>query len=343
MIVLTLCLLTVLASRAEGVHYFKGTVYEALAAAQRQSKMLIVEFYAKWNYKSRWMNQNVVSRRDVYEVLDQSYVLVMVDTQTKDGAALALQYEITDYPAFVVFNQNGNVIDKIETTLDRNDFVMRLNQVEIENDGSSSWTINKIYSSAEQGDRESASKLAMEYLSKQTKEKAISPLYWDMFTNLSITYYPSEMFKYLVENRDDFALAIGKIKTDDLICSILTEASMQFAIGSHTYDSLRVDEIESIAARVNVVQSEVLIDLCRLTRFREEGNLDKYIETMNYALRNVSQEMVVNLLLSLEIVAERGDEDQKKLAKSIVEKYGKNSYSSSQSMLVETLIKKLSE
>lgn len=331
-------LCTIFQSRAEGVPYFKGTVYEALSEAQRQQKMLMVEFYASWNYKSRWMTENIIARKDVYTVIDQTFVLVRVDTKTKEGADLAVQYQVVDYPSIVIFNQNGTVIDKIDQTMDRHDFLARMAQIRLENDGKSGWELRKIFIAAQKDDKTEADKLTKEYLARLDKKNIISPVHWELFTNSTITYYDSSAFDYLLKNRADFDTVFSKIAVDELVDKTYVEAILPYAIGAYEFDSLFVD---------NFIQSTppntVASNLALMSQYRFEKNLDKYIEIVNVLIDSVEEHIVPRLVLSLEYVAEYGTTNQKRTARHMVEKFGRSTTSASELLLIDALTKKLSE
>lgn len=330
-------------SRAEGVPYFKGTVYDALSQAQRQHKMLIVEFYASWNYKSRWTNQNIIARKEVYTVIDNSFVLVQVDTQTKEGANLALQYEIKDYPAFVVFNQNGNVVDKIEVSLDRRDFIIRLDQILLENDGNSGWELSKIYLAAQNSDNALADKLAIEYISKKEIKKIISPIYWEMFANPSIVFYGSKTFEYVVKNRQIFDSVFTRKVVEEMLTNRMIEAIFPYSIGVKTYDSVAVNQIHMVSAE-NALSRNGAVDLmCELSRNRATKRIDLYLDNITKLLDLASEDLITNYITSLELVCEFGDKEQKKTARQLIEKYSRFNNSPSQLILIDELNKKLSE
>lgn len=338
-ILVTLC--TLLGCRAEGVPYFKGTVYEALEFAGKQQKLLMVEFYAPWNSKSRWMAENVIARKDVYSVIDESFVLVRVDTKTKDGATLALQYEVSDYPSIVVFNVSGTVIDKIDKTLDRQDFLTRLSQIQLENDGRSGWELRKIFSAAQNNDRLQADKLTKDYLLKGNPALLISPVHMELFTNSAITFYGSAAFEYLKANRADFNRAFTQIVVNDLIHKVCLDAIFPYAVGAYEYDSIFVSQfVDSL----NIVsQPFVCKQLASLARYRASLDLDGYISTVNSLMNSIDDERLSRLILSLEIVVTNGTIDQKHAARQIVEKFGRSTNSLPELQQIDALTKKLSE
>lgn len=319
--------------------YFKGTVYEALNSAQSSGKMLIVEFYAPWSYKSGWAHKNVVGNGRVRDFLKKSYILAMVDTQSESGANLALQYQVRDYPAFVIFNQNGNVVDKIETSLDADCFIQRLGQVILENDGSSALEIKRIYNQAEAGNYAEADRLAMKYFNRVGMQKAISPLFWELFSNIGVCFWGSSTFSYVIDNREKFNEVFGVNEVNRLIAKILNIEAMKYAIGTGVYTDREVETMKKLAAGVDG-NVEIFVDL---RGYINDNKVDEYLIVLGEVLKKVESEQTSSLIMTLDFVAERGTKEQKRTAHTLLNRYGRSSKSLSQLKLIDILSKRLSE
>ena len=135
-----------------GLKYWGNDPYAALSVAKQQRKLLLVEFYADWDYRSRWMSERVLSDSTVRSLIEAEFLAVQVPTDTPDGADLAQMYQVTAYPSIVVFNTNGDVVDKIDTTLDAEDFEQRLQAILMTTQGAGAWQMRQVYSAAENGD-----------------------------------------------------------------------------------------------------------------------------------------------------------------------------------------------
>lgn len=343
-LIIIICLLCApYVGSAQEVPYFKGTVYQALEMAQREHKMLVVEFYAPWNYKSRWSHQNVMARKRVYKELEKRFVLVLVDTQTSEGANLASQYEVRDYPTFVLFNQNGNVIDKIETTLDETDFIKRINQVIVENDGKTALQLRRIFVAAKENDLGMANKLATQFIKERDREHIISPLYWDLFSNSIICNYDSYAFRFMLDNRAIFDTVFTKYVVEDKIDDIINTQVMRYAVGTLGYDSVKLAKISQDAEHLSRDRQEVVALLSSLSVYREKKDVDMYIETASRLLRRLEQELMYQIVSSLEFVVRNGTKDQKRNARHLVERYGQSQFSAMQLGLINSLIERLSE
>lgn len=291
LILITLCALP-LVGNAQSVNYFQGTVYEALSAAERSSRMLVVEFYAPWSYKSRWMHDNVLAKSD----LDADFVICAVDTRSEQGATLANQYEVTDYPNILIFNANGNVIDRIDKALSLEDFSTRLAQITITTDSRSTWQLRQIFDAAERGDREQTDKLMESYVISHKPTMLTTPTHWDLFVNSDITYYGSTAYMFLKTNRTLFA---DTTQVDELLNGICIDAAMPYVIGVEQFNPDHLKQIASDAANDAAIEK-----LCDLALLRHQNNYYQYVQTLENVIDMISEKYEYPLIMSLDFVAE---------------------------------------
>lgn len=329
-----LCTLT--ASAQQGAHYFGGDIYQAFNQAQKQKKLLLAEFYAPWNYKSRWMNQNVLSDSTIIQQIKDGYILVQVDTQQKDGAALATQYQVTNYPNIVVFNTDGNVIDKIDQTLDKEDFAARLDAIKMTLDGSSSWQISQIFNAAQAGDRDKTDRLVLNYFSTLPLERLTSRTLWNMFTSRAVTHYYSAAFDYLLQNRAAFESVHGTQEVNKILELAFSDAIMPFITATEAIDTVYFADIEKIALQY----TPQLSDLLQLIKAKNSGNVEQFMILFSAVINRLDREYEFRLAMALDFVAQNGDKEQKRAALKILQRVINNTSSSSQVQLLRNLKEK---
>ena len=336
--------LFLLAAPAPGLRaatYFDGTVYEALDRAREKDKLLMVEFYADWNYKSKWMNTRILADSAISAVLDRDYIVVQVDTRTTDGAQLAVMYQVSDYPSIVVFNSSGQPLDKIDQTLDRQDFLTRLDQISMSVSGSSGWRLKGIFSASENGDTELADRLALDYLASRRPEDIIDHNHWRMFTDNYITFYGSATFEFLMSYLPQFMETIGEIEVSDRATELFTDKIIPHAVGTQEYDSVAVKELSDNVSSAGIRQQEALLQMLSLAAIRHEGNAALFTDIVGILLDKVNENSVFSLLLSLEYVVENGSRDQRQKAARIVNRFRPIFSSNSQRVTLDDLYDRL--
>lgn len=326
---------------AEGLRYYGNDPYAVLNEAQKQRKMLLVEFYAPWNYKSRWMNENVLGHASMRGMIEEHFLPVQVLTDTEDGGKLAAVYQVTDYPAIVIFSANGDVLDKIDKPLDRDDFRKRMEALFLVTGGGNMRWLNQAYAAAEAGDIENADVFAGQYLRSQTPEQVINSVVWPMFQNSQITYYYSSAFDYLLAHIGRFRDTIGLSQVNDVVSEILVKAMLGYVVGSAAYDSAAMSQIAAIAGKEGLLVAGALRSAAEIVQIREEGNLALYVARLSLLLDQFPESMQFQMAMTLEIVAEKGTRDERKAAADIIASLITAQQTSSNIMILEKLLERL--
>lgn len=328
-----------LMGRAEGVDFYKGSVAQAMDEARAQGKMLLVEFYASWSHKSRWMHQSVLSKSNV----NQQFIVVSLDTSTEEGSAYAIQYEVSDYPVILVCTSSGVVIDKIDQTLEIADFEARLATAHLSTDKQSVRQLKQIFSLCESEDPQTRIKvndLVKSYLVDQASATLLSQSHWDLFAVSFITYYGSASYDFLIRNVDQFFSpedARSRIKT------IVSDVVLPYIIGSEGFDEKFISKIEGDS--LSLAYYPVGLDLCRLARLREQKQVTQYISLLLHVIDYVNEDYEYQLIMSLDFVADlldKSDRTNRATARHLLEKLKQKSFSPSKTTLIESLLAKFS-
>lgn len=302
-ICLTLCVLTPLKGQSQSVKFFEGTLYEALSAARSQGKILLAEFYADWNYKSRWMH-NIL---ETTEGIDRNFMLYSINTGSKEGAGLAVQYSVTDYPMIIVFNTNSDAIAKIDRTLDQENLKAQLLTLTFSNNRYMVQRLNQIYTIASSNNLATPAQLdslVNNYINLQSKEYLTMPQHWELFSTASTSYYGSTAYKYLVENYKDF---FDATKANEQIENICYNTILPYVIGSKPLsDSLELFT-EMLNDSLTLEAVPMLEDLVELARLRVEGSESKLIEKVEYVANRMDEEYEYQLVMALDFVVNRLD------------------------------------
>lgn len=331
-IIVALCVLCCKTS-AQSVTYFKGDVYAALGEAQKVHKLLMVEFFAQWSYKSRWMNENVISKS---KDLNNDFVLCQIDTRSVNGAALANDYQVTDYPNILIFNANGNVIDRIDKTLSLDDFEARISQTIAATDGRNAWQLAQILDAANRADKDGADRLMAQYIADHKPPFLTTPQHWNLFTNSDITFYGSTGYWFL---KDNISLFPAPEKVDEVLRRIYVDAIMPYVIGSKGFDSIYVNALGSDGAKFKEV-----VQLAQLAQLRSEKDYYTYVQLLGNVVDVMAEQYEYPLIMSLDFVADGVDDNThksiKRAAATLIEKLYSHTTSPVKISLIESLLDK---
>ncbi len=336
--IFTLCALLPLGGRAQSVVFYDGTVYEALAEAQRQEKMLIVEFYAEWSHRSRWMH-DVIARS---EELSKWFVVSQADTQSEEGAGLAQMYGVTDYPTLVVFNSQGDALDKLTKTMELVDFENYIREIRLTNSAAVSMALLRtiLYEATQYTPEKEQhlQQLAQEYLSEQDTALLLSQSHWEMFTSDIITHYATPAYKFMAENVQQFHdldLAQNRLQ------KLYYDAIMPY-FGHKGVDTLFVEVIRLDSVSLQAVPAAQ--ELCQLVEYRQQKNADAYLELLSEVLVDVPQTIEYQLLLSVDFIAEIAADDKnlRRRVYSLLKDYMEKTVSPSKNAMIEAILEKFS-
>lgn len=328
LIIIVALLLLPLVASSKGVTYFKGTIYEALDAASRSDKLLLVEFYAPWSYKSRWARDNMMNDTELL----RNFVVYSVETTSAQGASLAATYEVFDYPNILIFNKNGAVLDRISRTMDSADFTAHLSQTLLATDGHSTIQLRRIYMAATEGDTKELNILVDSYLDSFKGRELDITAVMDLFTSSAINYYGSSAFKYMIDNQSRF----DSVFVNQRVSSLLTEALIPYISGVNEFDPMVVDHI--ILTSKNFECHSLITKLAKLSEFRAQNDQIGFIQLLDNMTDQIPTQHQYPLIMSLDFIdASRLDGSIKKITLRIVEKFASTNTSEAKNVVIESL------
>lgn len=301
-----------------GLTYWGSDPYAALQVAKRERKLLLVEFYADWNHRSRWMSERVLGDSAVRAMIEATFVAVQVPTGTQDGAALAQAYEVTDYPAIVIFSSNGDVLDKVDVTLDAEDFGQRLRTVLMAVQGAGTWRLSQVYTAAERSDVPAVDAAMGEFLRGQLPQDVANGVVWPVFENSMVMRYGSTAFNYLVANVALFRREVGRETVDGALSGALWRSMLPYVVGSVPFAADVTDGMVAAAEQLQLPEALALRSMADVAGLRADEDLSLLVGRLGLLMDQVPESYQLPLALSLEVVAQRGTREARTAALKIV-------------------------
>jgi len=328
-------------AKAQGVDYYKGDVYEALLSAKQQGKALLVECYAGWNNKSRWMNEMINTNKDVLVFLSENFVVWQIDTRTIEGAKFAVDYQVNDYPSIFVFNRSGNVVDKVDRAMEPDDFIRNLEEDLFTMSGTNLWKLEQLEKAAQTGDREKADEVFFEYMNKVGRENLLNKSHRWVFDDRTITFYGSNAFFFMVNNRQELSTTPqDSIEVDGYIFSAIYDKMKEMLLDQNACDTNLLKEVAYMAEELLPRNHLLPLFPPTITAYVTE-DFDNYLHLLNILIESAPDEDGPTLAYSLAIISEKGTSSQKTYAKSIVHGLMNNSKDPSTSASLEVLYNNL--
>lgn len=128
-LVILLCLITIKLSNAQEVNFFKGTFDEALTEANKQNKILMVDFYTDWCVWCKELDRKVYTNFEVAEFANNNFINLKIDAEKGAGIELAKSYKIVGYPTILFVNNKKEEIDRIYGYLPAGEFLSRIQDI----------------------------------------------------------------------------------------------------------------------------------------------------------------------------------------------------------------------
>jgi len=99
---------------------FTSEAFElAKQRATEEGKLFFVDFYANWCTPCKWMESTTFKDKEVVSTLNKNYVSIKVDIDTKEGFSIKEKYQISVLPTLLIFNSDGELVERVQETLSR--------------------------------------------------------------------------------------------------------------------------------------------------------------------------------------------------------------------------------
>lgn len=98
---------------------------EALKAAQKEQKMLFVDFYTDWCGPCKKMASEVFPQKNVGDYMNKNFVSLKLNAET-EGAELAKKYGVAAYPTFIILDADGKQVAKVTGYRQGDEFIAKV-------------------------------------------------------------------------------------------------------------------------------------------------------------------------------------------------------------------------
>ena len=108
---------------SQNINFQEGTFEEALAKAKSENKLVFMDCYTVWCGPCKKLAKEVFPQKAVSAFFNDNYVSLTMDMEKGEGIELAQYYHITAYPTLLFLNANGEVIERIEGTVNADQLI----------------------------------------------------------------------------------------------------------------------------------------------------------------------------------------------------------------------------
>ncbi len=126
--VLVLLSIISIAAYAQDLPGFHSTYQSALRASTEENKILMIDFYTSWCGPCKKLDKEVYGSEDFYPYT-QMLACVKVDFETKEGAELGKEYDVSTFPTVVFIDPQGNEIERITSYFAKGRYMKDVNRI----------------------------------------------------------------------------------------------------------------------------------------------------------------------------------------------------------------------
>lgn len=98
-----------------GVRFVQSeTLSDVLDIAEKENKLVFIDFYATWCAPCKMMDQDVFPDKNIAEFFNKNFISYKVDGEKGNGQNLAALYDVKAYPTLIWVNTKGRVMARTE-------------------------------------------------------------------------------------------------------------------------------------------------------------------------------------------------------------------------------------
>ncbi|SEW53985.1 thioredoxin domain-containing protein [Chitinophaga arvensicola] len=208
---------------AQGIEFFHGTWAEAKAAAQKENKLIFVDFYTTWCGPCKFMSNEVFPLKQIGDFYNPRFISVKIDAEKGEGPELARKYGVSGYPTLIFTNPKEEVVYSVMGSTDPEvlitqgkiattpmaDFTAMTARYE-KNELNKAELFQYLNLVKAKGDDKKAADVFAEYF--KAIDHTITPDLFKLITSY-VDNSDNAAFKYVEDNRAAFEKAVGKEKT----------------------------------------------------------------------------------------------------------------------------------
>ncbi len=100
-----------------------ATWQQILDKAKKENKFIFLDAYASWCGPCKWMAKEVFPKPEVGAAINPYYISAKIDMEKGEGLELAKKYNVRNYPTYLFFNPNGELVHRGLGSMPAQDFI----------------------------------------------------------------------------------------------------------------------------------------------------------------------------------------------------------------------------
>jgi len=98
----------------EFVDAASSTLTEVIDLAEKEGKLVFIDFYATWCQPCKMMDKDVFPDKEISKFFNKNFINFKVDGEKGNGQNIAALYDVKSYPTLVWLDNKGRVVERTE-------------------------------------------------------------------------------------------------------------------------------------------------------------------------------------------------------------------------------------
>ena len=275
----------------------KGDWASVLAKAQKENKMVFVDFYTTWCGPCKQMARDIFPMKKVGNFYNTHFVNYKIDAEKGEGKTLAKKYIVNAYPTYIFTDAKGEFLHQGVGSMPAEKFIAKGKEAldsekQLVNLLKAGKTVTKAampaYLRTLKEKRLPYKAYYESYIKSLSKKELLTKETFNLMEELEEGHAKGFTYNLILKEKDNFIKAIGEDKMKDYFYKKMLRKAYYYANQKKSYQPV-IDEAKAIGYDFeNKIKTAIPIHLIRDTDKKQ--NYDSLINTTKKYLANYKVE-----------------------------------------------------
>lgn len=319
------------AQEQTGTKWLDLSFKEALTEAGKQNKPVFLDCYTKTCAPCKYYEKEIFPIKEIGDYLNANFICIKKDLEEGEGVEIAKKYNVMLFPTFLVLDGEGNELFRLPMLLDPQKDLeptleLSLKMVEDEKqykDGNRDpQFIKEFFENQKTLNQMEYEKMLGEYLYNEKKDSLTQASYWQMFKD-EIHNIELPLFRYVLENRDEFAEIYGR---EEVYGKLFWEYTNEFRMARQmglNYDirisDVKIFEEEGFEEATPLIWRMEIHDLWNSSK-GNKGDITDYLKRLDKVLYEFDTKTQMEIANDFALLSEVTTPEQSEEMSNMLEK-----------------------
>ena len=336
----------------------------AIRMAKEKKLSVFCNFSTSWCGPCKTMLANVYSNQEVGDIMNNQYISLYIDAESKEWVDIAKKFKIAGYPTMIILDETGTEKGRLVGAYSKSRLLSELEK--LSDDKRSPDSVTASYNSGVRtpeiindyafivmkgGDEKKGYEIINSYFNSLSDEQRVMKDNWFLFNLYSLSLNDVKA-KFLIENYKKFYNTIGKDVVQAQVYKLLRSSIIEYVCGywitESSFDKVEFDYNINLINNIDIEGKSTLLSYVRIAESRvkcvlkEGDSYSSFIKVCEDEFKNLDQidsKIMVSDFSSLTLVA---SDRTKRRAIALIEKY-KEKYNHKPNKFIDILANTISD